>query len=941
MKILINNEEVLCDKNIKISEEMLNTSSTILNNVYPKSWETNHTYTNYYYPKDYSQCLIWSERYRDVSFDGYCKQDGIPTPTNPVPIQTLTGKTSIEIPVGKNLFDKNNYNRAYGYTSGGLTLNGYGVTATNRGFWIKLEPNTKYTLQIGKLNTNTDKIVGFYNQQPTTAGISANSRQVFSAGTSSINYTFTTDSTNIYIHVKFYLSNSLPTYSVDEMIGSVQIEKGNATAYEPYITKSYNLDLGNLELCSYGVKNLWHFVASDWYMNASVSSYEVVNENKLVATNNGNAYANIKFKLNLPDGQYSFSLGDVKHTNSSMTTNRMTVSYYTGSTRTSVQHIDQTTPRTVTISNQTGRQYVLEFWVSYATALSNTATFENIAIVSGGTSYGYFPYNTYYVLNKDTIYNNGDNWYLNKTVGKIELTGTENWTYQSQYPRFVSSYTGDLIATTVNVCSNYYRGGSDTASNNNCVAFWTNGSARQVLIHDERFTTKNDFNNWLKSNKVVLYSQLYTPTTTQITDEKLLQQLKILNHDLLFSGVAKRTGNISLNPYHAHYCDLQILDYKTLLSEGDMLDFVIADKTVEEAIDMVIDAISDYGFIKGNINIPDNFIMGTYNTQEKTAYDVFQYISDITQTKWTTRVINQDTVAIDFYSPYDKAPVGTIESTQQYFKDNNIIDISYNYSTEDYRNKQILTSREVVSSITETFRVYTDGVNQTFDIGLPIGEISSAYIVTPNDFIVCDVITEAELEQGYSGDIIYNPGETTFRTEDKLANGCSITLDINLLVPGRQIAMNENEINRIATQNDRKGIISRYEARDDTTSSVELQRIAQSYIEYKGKAEITLTVKTQNTKLCSIGDIMVYNSSLEALSDTYMCKKIETEMIMTTGDIFYVYEFSNTYNTENAINYFDNQRNKTLGNIADGETITRNLDIEHTLDIVFFDTEVS
>ncbi|MBQ1793707.1 MAG: hypothetical protein II006_03535, partial [Peptostreptococcaceae bacterium] len=388
-------------------------------------------------------------------------------------------------------------------------------------------------------------------------------------------------------------------------------------------------------------------------------------------------------------------------------------------------------------------------------------------------------------------------------------------------------------------------------------------------------------------------------------------------------------------------CDLQVLDYKTLLSEGDTLDFVIADKTVEEAIDMVIDSVKDYGFIKGNVSIPDNFKMGTYNTQEKTAYDVFQYISDITQTKWTTRVINQDTVAIDFYNPYDKTPVGTIESTQNYFKDNNIIDITYNYSTEDYRNKQVMTSNEVVSSITQTFRVYADGVNKTFDIGQTIGDISYAYYTTSTDFVICDVITKAEQEQGYSGDIIYTPGETTFETDDKLANGVAITLEINLLVPGRQIALNEPEISRIATQNNRKGVISRYENRDDTKSSVELQRIAQSYIEYKGKAEITLTVQTQNVRLCEIGDIMIYNSSLSALNDNYMCKKIDTEMIMTTGDIFYTFEFSNTYNTENAINYFDNQRNKTLGNISDGQTITRNLDIENTLDIVFFDTEVS
>ena len=49
MKIYINNEEVLCEKNIVIEEEMLNTSSVILNNVFPKSWETNKDYVSNFY----------------------------------------------------------------------------------------------------------------------------------------------------------------------------------------------------------------------------------------------------------------------------------------------------------------------------------------------------------------------------------------------------------------------------------------------------------------------------------------------------------------------------------------------------------------------------------------------------------------------------------------------------------------------------------------------------------------------------------------------------------------------------------------------------------------------------------------------------------------------------------------------------------------------------
>ena len=36
LKMLINNEEVVCNKDFTITEEMLATSSTILNNCYPK-----------------------------------------------------------------------------------------------------------------------------------------------------------------------------------------------------------------------------------------------------------------------------------------------------------------------------------------------------------------------------------------------------------------------------------------------------------------------------------------------------------------------------------------------------------------------------------------------------------------------------------------------------------------------------------------------------------------------------------------------------------------------------------------------------------------------------------------------------------------------------------------------------------------------------------------
>ena len=915
MKITINNEEVLCDKNIKITEEMLNTSSTILNNVYPKTWETTHDYTQYYYPKDYSQCLIWTDKLRDASFNGYCKQEQ------------------------ENLFNGFSFTKVSSgitftyYEDGSIKANGTStanafsmITSESTPYRFELQPGT-YLIGSGLNNVQIQVINSSgTNIGETTSSILVKPFTITSAMSVYVRLFISSGKTVNDLILKPVLTKLLSSENPVE----VKTLTGNTTVGVPtknllQVSDKYITNNGITANINDGIITLYNTATSNSFINVlpAQSSLLLQPGTYTISANNSVGVNGATIRLMKSDGSTVISDSACSMANANgkktFTLNDTFIGFL------QIRTASGTTYNTFTFKPQIERGSTATTYEKYTLKSYNL----NLGDIELCNVNGY----------KDVIYNVGENWYLYKTVGKTTLNGTENWvadgslTNNARYKINNFGYYQNMLCDHFWYYANY---------NSDYEHFYTSsGNDLLVFISKTTASTVANFKTWLQDNNVDIYYVMSTHTITQITDENLIDQLNVLIKDLLFSGVAKRTGNISLNPFHAHYCDLQVLDYKTLLSEGDTLDFVIADKTVEEAIDMVIDSVKDYGFIKGNISIPDNFLMGTYNTQEKTAYDVFQYISDITQTKWTTRVINQDTVAIDFYNPYDKTPVGTIESTQNYFKDNNIIDITYNYSTEDYRNKQVMTSNEVVSSITQTFRVYADGVNKTFDIGQTIGDISYAYYTTSTDFVICDVITKAEQEQGYSGDIIYTPGETTFETDDKLANGVAITLEINLLVPGRQIALNEPEISRIATQNNRKGVISRYENRDDTKSSVELQRIAQSYIEYKGKAEITLTVQTQNVRLCEIGDIMIYNSSLSALNDNYMCKKIDTEMIMTTGDIFYTFEFSNTYNTENAINYFDNQRNKTLGNISDGQTITRNLDIENTLDIVFFDTEVS
>ena len=405
---------------------------------------------------------------------------------------------------------------------------------------------------------------------------------------------------------------------------------------------------------------------------------------------------------------------------------------------------------------------------------------------------------------------------------------------------------------------------------------------------------------------------------------------------LIFCGVAKNTGKISLNPRDPHYVDLQILDFKTLLSEGETLNYVIDNKTITEAINQVIASISDYGFVLGNINIQSpNDKIYAYSTLDKTAYDVFQYIAEITQSRWTTRMIDEDNVAIDFFDPLLQTITKTIESTEQYYEDNNIVDISFNYSTNDYRNKQIMTSDEVYANITQTETIIADGYTKVLSCQNKIGQIVS---LTTNG-VASTFITKDQEQLGYAGDYIYQPGETTITSVNALTAGNIIVITYYPIVKGREIVLNSSEITRITNQINRKGTISRYENRNDATNSLELAKIGQSYIKYKGSAEITLKVVSKDN-LFNIGEIVNYDSPINDLDNSYMVKSKKTDMYLNANEVFYTYELTSNYNSENAINYFDNQRAKTNGNIGEGEVITRNIDLENTATIIFYDTQV-
>ena len=408
-----------------------------------------------------------------------------------------------------------------------------------------------------------------------------------------------------------------------------------------------------------------------------------------------------------------------------------------------------------------------------------------------------------------------------------------------------------------------------------------------------------------------------------------------LTTNLIFCGVVKNTGDISLNPRHPHFCDLQILDFKMFLSQV-VLDFVIANKTIQEAIQQVTNAVASYGFVVGNIELANpNEMIGAYSTKDKSPYDVFNYIADITQSRWTTRMLDQDTVAIDFYDPTLMPQGTTINYTQEFFEDNLIDDMSFSYGTYDYRNKQVMTSNEVMANITSSESIIANGYQTQYNTEQKIGKVNTISV----DGLSKTIVTNQEKDMGLTADFYYTPNNQYVESNSPLTASSTISIEYIPIVQGRQIVIDQNEINRVANSTGRNGTLARYENRNDATTSNELQLIGQSYIKYKGQPEIKLTISTRQN-IWNVGERVQFNAPIDELNTEYMVRTKSINYIATVDTIFYTYELTSSFNAETEINYFDNQRAKNKGNIGEGEFISRNIDIESVANIIFYDTEI-
>lgn len=951
IKMFINDEEVVSNKELTIKEEMLATPSTILNNCYPKAWENVKDYVSkFYYPKDYSRCIIakgfergedrWltynesgsninfdtnvSLPFKNITIDGKSTQATSTDPVMPSP----DNPSEIECVKGKNLFDKNSVETQIGYfTSDGTVKTGGNSTITIT--YTKIVPNLDMTISGIKLEWLCfyDKNKNFIER---VAGIRGSTSNTFNKNAY---YIRIQASTNVFDLSKIQLEkSSLSTNYLP--YNTIQVKDVGKNLFNP--NNVVNLALGGTIIESENYRG--------YYIPCSQGDIFSISRNSL-----SNNRFRVVFTSDEPANNIEFFGGT------------WNVSTYDNSLK--IENI--IAPKNanyifVYLSNQ-GDIMPSEIQLEKGQATDYEPYKENTLNINlQGNELCSLPNNV-----KDELVIENGRAKIIKRVSKYNITGNEAWalsgTESQPYINF-SNYADNCKypATSTelpNLLSNYYL---QITRNNLYNGRITLSPSKALIIYDTVHNTSlANFKEWLKSAGVVVYYQLATPIEIDLGEVTTLSTFEGVNnvsldvniqtnmsltylyknYELIFCGIVKNSGNISLNPRYPHFCDLQILDFKNFLSESDMLDFVISNKTVVEAINMVIESIKDYGFVLGNVNIfGADDIIKAYSTQNKTAYDVFQYLADITSSRWYTRTIDEETVAIDFYDPTLMPSGMNIEYNVDWFEENQIVDLQFNYGSRDYRNKQVMMSNEVFGNINYNETLISNGYETSYLLLNNIGEIVSITINGEEKTFVTNELHDI----GFEADFYYTPNKNQLESEDTYSIGTQIVVKYIPIIEGRQVVYNYDEIMRINNQTGRKGIIARYETRNDTTSSKELEKIGETYIKYKGTSEINLLL-TSEKDLYNIGQIVYFDSPINELTQSYMVKTKEIKIIAVADfqKVIYYYELTSSFNSEKEINYFDNQRSKNKGNIEEGETITRNIDIENSTEILFNNLSIS
>lgn len=159
---------------------------------------------------------------------------------------------------------------------------------------------------------------------------------------------------------------------------------------------------------------------------------------------------------------------------------------------------------------------------------------------------------------QDYLYKNNGKWYKYNAINKLVLNGSENW---SAHGSIASWFYWDGITNgfTDSTISGYALSNYFTQKAYNTVTSLNNGefaygqvagdTRKRFVIKDTDYTTVADFKSWLSTHNTIVYYVLETPTSTEITDTELINQLDTLESARSYDTTTNITQNTNNLPF--------------------------------------------------------------------------------------------------------------------------------------------------------------------------------------------------------------------------------------------------------------------------------------------------------------------------------------------------------------------------------------------------------
>ena len=477
----------------------------------------------------------------DFELDGNTTQNGTPTPSAPVPVQTVTGRQTVTV-TGKNLWG--GFASDFTKSIGGITF----VTKTDGTI-----TNTAGTTSATAYSAFASEATSNGLTKTLWAGtycISGASGDITLDVCDTSGTTLVTDSGNgatftlstqkaVFVRIRVASGKTLTAGTTRPLLES----GSQPTAFEPYRAQEYEINLG---------KNLFD---KD---NANILQADITTTKIESATANRTLWIPCE-----PSTTYTVQKrndGDTNRFNVATTAIQPAIDVAI------TNRVENPNASSITYTTSATAKYLcVQYFRTAETTLTEQQVLDSIQIEKGYDATAYASYITPIELCKigtyqDRIYKDGEKWYLHKEIGKVVFNGSENWSlinagssnFYYNLPVFVTPKDQDIMPI-----SNYFVG-TPITNGNTSVGLWIT-NAGTIRARKETEQTLADYKTWLGTAMPSVYYVLATSTTTEITDATLVSQLEAIIQMELYAGL----NNIVNSAASGNLAGDYVIDYET------------------------------------------------------------------------------------------------------------------------------------------------------------------------------------------------------------------------------------------------------------------------------------------------------------------------------------------------------------------------------------------